>query len=165
VHCRFMKAKYTEVSKAVGCHQVAVGCHVWNHNPCFTGMCITPGAGLQYAKSRLTYLLDRWRQSWLQHFQPHLSDLLLLDYVGGWPIASTDFMGLHRGGLVGGPQVHLSRGVSGDLEEDSRIMNYTLFHCATSLFNNSTLLEIIEFRQTWTTFNFPALNCPKGSRL
>jgi hypothetical protein len=26
-----MKAKYTEVSKAVGCHQVAVGCHVWNH--------------------------------------------------------------------------------------------------------------------------------------
>jgi hypothetical protein len=31
MHCRSMKAKYTEVSKAVGCHQVAVGCHVWNH--------------------------------------------------------------------------------------------------------------------------------------
>jgi hypothetical protein len=58
----------------------------------------------------------------------------LLDYVGGWPNASKVFIGLHRDGLTGYPQAHLSRGGLRTLAEDFRIKEDTLFHCATTAF-------------------------------
>jgi hypothetical protein len=40
----------------------------------------------------------------------HRQELAMLDYVGGWSNASKVFIGLHRDGLTGCPQVNLSRG-------------------------------------------------------
>jgi hypothetical protein len=58
-----------------------------------------------------------------------------LNYVGGWPIASKDFIGLHYDGLTGYLQVHLREEGSGTVAEAYKIMNHAYFHRASKLFN------------------------------